>query len=107
MANMKSTLASLWSTSQTLLDTTTEVVKSASLGVNEISDRTRDWAELSRIDRESTKELRIKDRVSDRLMTLAKAKAKRDSEIAKDPSLATTYAEMQTDVFAKVEDLLK
>ena len=107
MANMKSTIASLWNASQSILDTTVEVVSSASLGINEVSDRTRDWAELSRIDREATKELRVKDRVSDRLMTLAKAKAKRDSESAKDAELASVYAEMQTDVFSKVDDLLK
>ena len=107
MANMKSTITSLWAASSAILDTTVEVVNSASLGVNELSDRTRDWAELSRVDRESTKELRIKDRVSDRLMSLAKAKAKRSTELTKDAELASVYAEMENEVFSRVEELLK
>ena len=106
MANMKSSLASLWTTTQTLLDTSTEVIKSASIGVNEISDRTRDWALVSRVDRESTREKRVLDRVDQRLMDLSKAKAKRQAELTKDPELATVYAEMSADVYAKVKELM-
>jgi len=106
MANMKSTLAALWTTTQSVLDTTTEVVRAGSVGINELSDRTHDWAKISRLDRESSFEARLKDKLADRAIELAKAQHKRNQMVSKDAELSAVYSEIQSEMNEKLSELL-
>lgn len=106
MANFNTTLASLWSTADSALDTVAKTADTAVKVLNEGSARLNEWTLLSEMEREITREDVLKNRIENKLLALSEEESKRVTKLSNDSQLLGIYEEKLQRVQSKIDSAM-
>ena len=106
MANFNTTLASLWNTADSALDTVAKTADTAVKVLNEGSSRLNEWTLLSEMEREITREDVLKNRIENKLLALSEEESKRVTKLSNDTQLNGIYEEKLQRVQSKIDDAI-
>ena len=106
MANFNTTLASLWNTADSALDTVAKTADTAVKVLNEGSARLNEWTLLSEMEREITREDVLKNRIENKLLALSEEESKRTTKLSNDSQLNGIYEEKLQRVQSKIDDAM-